>query len=274
MHSGIPFPDLDPVAFQFGWIIVRWYALAYIGGLIGAWALARKMSRFSHSLFTPLKIDDFLIWATVGIIIGGRAGYVLFYNLAYFAEFPLQTLAIWQGGMSFHGGLLGVIAAALLFARKKQIPVWSLSDILACVAPIGLFLGRIANFVNAELYGRATQAVPWGVIFPGTDGLPRHPSQLYEAFAEGLLLFGILNALWWLKPQYRARPGLLTGLFFILYAIFRFFLEYFREPDAHLGFVFQTFSMGQLLCVPMGLFGAWVILHCRARFHTTLKGWE
>ncbi len=260
MYSGIVFPQIDPIAFQLGFFVVRWYALAYIFGLWGAWIMARKMSQKTHNVFTVLKIDDFLVWATVGIIVGGRLGYVLFYNAKYFAEFPLQILAVWQGGMSFHGGLLGVLIATVLFAYKKQISVWSIGDILVCVAPIGLFLGRLANFVNAELYGRITYQVPWAVVFPNGGMEPRHPSQLYEAAVEGLLLFLILNAVWWFVPKYRDRAGFLTGLFFLLYGLFRFGLEFTREPDAHLGFVWMQFSMGQLLCVPMVLFGLWAIL--------------
>ncbi len=260
MYQGIMFPDLDPVAFQMGWVVIRWYSLAYIFGLLGAWLLARQMSRVSKSVFTVLKIDDFLIWATAGIIIGGRLGYVLFYNLGYFLEFPAQIPAIWQGGMSFHGGLIGVLVATLLFAKKKEISPLAMGDILVCVAPIGLFLGRLANFVNGELYGRVSHAVPWVMIFPGGGEEPRHPSQLYEAFGEGLLLFVILNAVWWLMPKYRERQGFMSGLFFVLYGIVRFLLEFFREPDEHLGFVLQGLSMGQLLCVPMVLFGVWLIM--------------
>ena len=168
-YPGIPFPDIDPVLFQWGWIIIRWYSLAYIFGLLGAWGLARKMSKVSNSPFTVLKIDDFLLWATIGVVVGGRLGYVLFYNFRYFMEFPLQIFYVWQGGMAFHGGLLGVIIATLLFAFKKKIPVLSMGDILTCVAPIGLFLGRLANFVNGELYGRVSQSVPWVMIFPGSS---------------------------------------------------------------------------------------------------------
>lgn len=260
MYSGLPFPEIDPVAFQWGWLIIRWYSLAYIFGLLGAWGLARVMSRACGSQWTVLKIDDFLLWATVGIILGGRLGYVFFYNLNYYLEYPAQILAVWQGGMSFHGGLIGVIAAALLFARKKEIPLFSMSDILVCVAPIGLFLGRIANFINGELFGRITQNVPWAIVFPEGGDLPRHPSQLYEALTEGLLLFIILNALWWFVPKYRERAGFLTGLFFILYALFRFALEFFREPDAHLGFIFENLTMGQMLCVPMFLLGVLIVV--------------
>lgn len=260
MYQGIIFPEIDPVALQIGWIVIRWYSLAYIFGLVGAWFLARKMSRVSKSVFTVLKIDDFLIWATVGIILGGRLGYVLFYNLNYFIEFPSQILALWQGGMSFHGGLIGVIVATLLFARKKQISPFAMGDIIVCVAPIGLLLGRLANFANGELFGRVSQSVPWVMVFPGGGDEPRHPSQLYEAAAEGLLLFLILNTIWWLIPKYRERQGFMTGLFFLCYGIFRFVLEFFREPDAHLGFILRSLSMGQLLCVPMVLFGVWLMI--------------
>lgn len=260
MYEGIMFPDLDPVAFQMGWVVIRWYSLAYIFGLLGAWLLARKMSRVSKSVFTVLKIDDFLIWATVGIIVGGRLGYVLFYNLGYFLEFPAQIPALWQGGMSFHGGLIGVLVATLLFAKKKEISPLAMGDILVCVAPIGLFLGRLANFVNGELYGRVSHAVAWVMIFPGGGEEPRHPSQLYEAFGEGLLLFVILNAVWWLMPKYRERQGFMSGLFFVLYGGVRFILEFFREPDEHLGFIIQNLSMGQLLCIPMILFGWWLMM--------------
>lgn len=265
MYDGIMYPEIDPVAFQIGWVIIRWYSLAYIFGLLGAWWLARKMSRVSKSVFTVLKIDDFLIWATAGIIIGGRLGYVLFYNLGYFMEFPSQIPAIWQGGMSFHGGLIGVAVATFLFAHKKQISALSMGDILVCVAPVGLFLGRLANFINGELYGRISNAVPWVMIFPDGGDQPRHPSQLYEAFAEGLLLFIILNTIWWLMPKYRERKGFMTGLFFVLYGVFRFVLEFFREPDEHLGFVLKHLSMGQLLCVPMVLFGIWLMMKSSPR---------
>ena len=260
MYSGIPALEIDPVVFQIGFFSLRWYSLAYIFGLLGAWGLARIMSRKSNSAFTILKMDDFLVWATVGVILGGRLGYVLFYNLSYFVEFPLQIFALWQGGMSFHGGLLGVIVATLLFAHDRKISPFAMGDILVCVAPIGLFLGRLANYVNGELYGRVTTSVPWAMIFPMGGAEPRHPSQLYEALMEGVVLYLILNTLWWLKPAYRERTGFLTGLFFILYAVFRFFLEFFREPDAHLGFIVSFLSMGQILCVPMALFGVWVLL--------------
>ena len=267
MYSGIPFPDINPVLFQWGWFAIRWYSLAYIFGLLFAWALARKMSIKSHSTFSVLKIDDFLIWATVGIIAGGRIGYCLFYHLRYYLESPIEILKVWQGGMSFHGGMLGLMIATILFAKKKQISMLSMGDILVCVAPIGLFLGRLANFANAELWGRVTYAVPWALIFPTVGPEPRHPSQLYEAAWEGLALFIILNTLWWFCPKLRKKKGILTGLFFILYGLGRFGLEYFREPDLQLGFIVYQLSMGQLLCIPMVLLGLLFVVYgiCKKR---------
>lgn len=273
MYNGIVFPDLDPVAFQIGFFAVRWYSLAYIVGLLLAWFLLRLMSKKTHSAFTVLKIDDFLVWAIAGIIIGGRLGYVLFYQLPYYLEYPMHILALWEGGMSFHGGLLGMIIATILFAKKKDINMFMVADMLAVVAPIGLFLGRLANFVNGELYGRVTHAVPWAVIFPTGGEEPRHPSQLYEAGLEGVLLFIILNIVWWKIPKYRERYGLTAGLFFILYGIGRFALEVFREPDAHLGFLAAHLTMGQWLCVPMVVFGFWLVYRSspRTRFKRALE---
>ena len=259
MYSGIPFPDIDPVLFQLGFFQLRWYSLAYIFGIIGAWFLARRMSTVKQSVFTVLKIDDYLVWGTVGIILGGRLGYVLFYNASYYLEFPLKILALWEGGMSFHGGLLGVIIATFLFSKTRGIPIFEMSDILVCVAPVGLLLGRIANFCNGELFGRITHQVPWAIIFPHGGPEPRHPSQLYKAFCEGVLLFIILNAIFWFSERLRKRTGFLTGLFFLLYGIFRFIVEYTREPDGHLGLVLSGLTMGQLLSLPMVLFGIYII---------------
>jgi len=259
MYSGIPFPDIDPVIFQIGFFALRWYSLAYLVGICLAWWLLRQMSVFSKSSFTVLKIDDFFCWAVLGIVCGGRLGYVLFYNLIYFVENPWHILFVWQGGMSFHGGLLGVIIATILFCRIKKINLYMVADMLCAVAPIGLFLGRLANFVNGELYGRVTHAVPWAIIFPMGGSEPRHPSQLYEALWEGLFLFIVLNWVWWRKEKYRNRYGFTAGLFFCLYGLGRFFLEMLREPDAHLGFFAEYFTMGQLLCLPMILLGIWLI---------------
>lgn len=265
MYSGIAFPQIDPVVFQFGFFAIRWYSLAYIFGLIGAWGLARQMSKYSGSVFTILKIDDFLLWATIGVVLGGRLGYVLFYNAHYYYEFPWQILAVWQGGMSFHGGLLGVIIVTTLFSYKRKIPILVMGDILVCVAPLGLFLGRLANFANGELFGRVTTNVPWAMIFPLGGPEPRHPSQLYEAALEGLLLFLILNSVWWGISRFRKQQGFVTGLFFILYGIFRFCIEFTREPDAHLGLIWCHLSMGQILCVPMVLAGIYLV------YRTSLK---
>ena len=260
MYEGLNFPNLDPIALDLGFLAIRWYSLAYIFGILGAWFLLRKMSVFSKSVFTVLKIDDFLLWGMLGILVGGRLGYVLFYNLPYYKEYPAEIFALWKGGMSFHGGLLGVILALVLFCWKKKINLLEVGDMVACVAPIGLFLGRLANFINGELFGRETQQVPWAIIFPAGGDMPRHPSQLYEALTEGILLFVILNVLWWFVPKYRERAGFLTGLFFILYGLFRFALEFFREPDAHLGFIFEQLTMGQLLCIPMVLLGVLIVV--------------
>ena len=259
MYSGIVFPDIDPEIFRIGFFALRWYSLAYLVGILLAWWLLRQMSVFSKSTFTVLKIDDFLGYAIAGIIFGGRLGYVLFYNLGFFIENPLDIFALWKGGMSFHGGLLGMIIATIIFCKKKKIDLFMVSDMLCTVAPLGLFLGRLANFANAELYGRVTHSVPWAIIFP-TGGIePRHPSQLYEALWEGLLMFIILNFIWWKKEKYRMRHGFIAGLFFCLYGLGRAVLELFREPDEHLGFIASNLTMGQLLCIPMIIFGAWLM---------------
>ena len=200
------------------------------------------------------QIDDLLLWVTLGVIVGGRLGYVLFYNAPYYLANPGAALAVWQGGMAFHGGALGVILAVIYFARKNKIPLLSLGDMVAITVPFGLLSGRLANFINGELWGRVTDA-PWGVIFPGAGPLPRHPSQLYEAALEGALLLLVLNVLAW-RFKALTKPGLLTGLFLIGYGASRFVIEYVREPDAHIGFIFDIVTMGQILSLPMMLAGA------------------
>jgi phosphatidylglycerol:prolipoprotein diacylglycerol transferase len=250
----MPFPNIDPVIFEIGPFVLRWYSLAYIIGLMGGW---RYMVRLTQrpALWpqgAPAKeadIDDLLLWVTLGTIVGGRLGYVLFYNPGYYLENPMGILAVWQGGMSFHGGMLGVILAVLVFARRRGIPILSLGDMVAVTVPLGLLLGRLANFINGELWGRVTDG-PWGIIFPSGGPLPRHPSQLYEAALEGVLLLIILNLLAW-KFRAFARPGLLTGLFLIGYGSARALVELAREPDAHIGFLAGGVTMGQLLSVPM-----------------------
>ncbi len=256
----IPYPNLNPVAIKLGPIAIRWYGLAYITGLVlgwryTVWLAGQKRFNGPGSRPTATDLDDFLFWAMAGVLIGGRLGIVLFYQpSAYFAD-PISIFKVWQGGMSFHGGILGVTAAILLFARKRAIPLFQLSDLIACAAPIGLFFGRLANFVNGELWGRVTDS-PLGMVFPGPDAgpLPRHPSQLYEAASEGLILFLILAVLAQ-QPAIRRRSGLLTGLFLIGYAIARSTCELFREPDSYLGFIIGGISMGQILSFPMLLAG-------------------
>jgi len=236
---------------------VRWYALAYIVGIIGGWFYARAIIS-SEKLWggpAPLTVtdfDDFVIWITLGIILGGRIGYVLFYNLPHFAANPLEIVQLWNGGMSFHGGVTGCVLAIVLFALRRGIPMLSLGDVTAAVAPIGLFLGRIANFINGELWGRPTD-VPWAMVFPHGGPLPRHPSQLYEAALEGVVLFIILGLL--VRAGALKQPGIVTGVFAIGYGVARITCECFREPDAQLGFLWGGLTMGMLLCIPLMLCG-------------------
>ena len=252
------YPDLDPVAVRLGPLAIRWYGLAYITGLVLGWRYTVWLSgqkRFNgpSSRPTAIDLDDFLFWAMAGVLIGGRLGIVLFYQPhAYFAD-PISILKIWEGGMSFHGGMLGVASALILFTRQRQIPLFHISDLVACAAPIGLFFGRLANFVNGELWGRVTDS-PLGMVFPTGGPQPRHPSQLYEAASEGLILF-LLLALLAQQPAIRRRDGLLTGLFLIGYSIARSICELFREPDSYLGFIVGGISMGQILSFPMLLAG-------------------
>ena len=269
----IPFPDFDPVIFQFGPFAIRWYSLAYIAGLVIGWRYCRRLAVRSPARFIPEDLpaeaseepieeykertanvfDDFLLWATVGVILGGRLGFVLFYKPGDYLSQPWEIFKIWQGGMSFHGGLLGVLAAVAIFAWRRRIPLIAMADIVSAAAPIGLFLGRIANFVNGELYGRATD-VPWAMVFPGDpDGLPRHPSQLYQAGLEGLTLFLVLYVL--VRLGGLDRTGLLSGAFLIGYALSRLAMELFRQPDVYLGFLVGGATMGQLLSLPMLLGG-------------------
>lgn len=264
--TGIPFPDFDPVALQLGPIAIRWYALAYIAGLFGGLMYAKRLAADAalwgvRARPTSLDLDDLLLWATLGVIAGGRLAYVVFYQPGYFAAKPIEAFAIWSGGMSFHGGLAGATLAMYLFARARKLPFLSVADVVATVAPLGLLLGRLANFINSELWGRVT-TMSWGVIFPNGGPLPRHPSQLYEAATEGLLLLVVL----WFAARggaYR-RPGLMTGMFGAGYALSRIFCEFFREPDPQLGFLFGGFAtMGMLLSLPMLALGLWLIARAR-----------
>jgi phosphatidylglycerol:prolipoprotein diacylglycerol transferase len=260
----IAFPEIDPIAISIGPIAIRWYALAYIAGIVLGWLYARALVKNERlwggpAPITLLQLDDFILWVTIGIIVGGRAGYVLFYNPAFFAEHPAQIFVLWNGGMSFHGGFLGCVAAVMLFCRKNDIPILSLGDITTGVGPIGLFLGRLANFIKGELWGRpADSSVPWRMVFPDGGPLPRHPSQLYEAGLEGLLLFIVLAVM--IRMGALKRPGLILGSFIAIYAIARIISEFFREPDPQLGFLWGGLTMGMLLSVPMIIAGAILIV--------------
>lgn len=259
----IPFPNIDPVLISFGPFAIRWYALAYIGGLLIGWRLMRRLALRPPEAATLEDVDDFLVWATLGVVLGGRLGYVLFYNAPYYLAHPLSVLAVWRGGMSFHGGLVGVMVAMIVFCRRRKIPLLMFSDRIACVAPIGLFLGRLANFVNGELFGRVAD-VPWAVVFPRGGPQPRHPSQIYEAFAEGALLFAVLM---WLAgdERLRRRPGLICGVFLAGYGVARMIGELFRQPDAHIGFLGFGTTMGQWLSLPLFLGGLYLIVGARRR---------
>jgi phosphatidylglycerol---prolipoprotein diacylglyceryl transferase len=245
----IAFPAIDPVAVEIGPLVIRWYALAYIVGFVGGWRYCMWLARSTPGRPTAQDFDDFLPWAVIGVILGGRFGYVVFYNLPHYLQNPLEALMVWQGGMAFHGGLMGVVVAILLHARRNGFSPFAMGDLIACAAPIGLFFGRIANFVNGELYGRPTD-VSWAVEFPRGGFLPRHPSQLYEAALEGLVLFAVLFVLARM-PAVRGRPGMLGGIFLAGYGLSRFVVEFYREPDPQLGFLFAGATMGQMLSVPM-----------------------
>jgi phosphatidylglycerol:prolipoprotein diacylglycerol transferase len=261
----LPFPSFDPVLISIGPLAVRWYALAYIVGILGGWVYARAIIR-AESLWggrpplTVVDFDDFILWVTLGIILGGRLGYVLFYNPAYFFAHPLEIVQLWKGGMSFHGGFLGCVIAVIAFARRRGVPVLSLGDIVCAVAPIGLFLGRIANFVNAELWGRTTD-VPWAFVFPGAGPLPRHPSQLYEASLEGFVLLVVLGLM--MRAGALMRPGTILGSFCLGYGLARTICELFREPDQQLGFLWGGLTMGMLLSLPLIAVGIALIAAAR-----------
>ena len=247
--NGLDFPQISPIMFSVGPLDIRWYSMAYLLGiLIGWWLLGRNVKKNDLKL-TKENMEDFVFYITLGIVIGGRLGYVLFYGGSAFWMNPLQVFEVWKGGMSFHGGALGVIAASYLFARKIKYPFLALTDLVVLYAPIGLFLGRLANFVNDELWGRVTD-VPWAMKFPNGGYLPRHPSQLYEAFFEGIVMFVVLNSLW-RSAWVRAHQGVVSSLFVILYGIFRIAMEQFREPDIQMGYFFTYFTMGQILSVPL-----------------------
>ncbi|MFQ5785532.1 MAG: prolipoprotein diacylglyceryl transferase [Alphaproteobacteria bacterium] len=262
MSFAIAFPAIDPILVEIGPFAIRWYALAYIAGILLGWRYLIWLGARTPNGPDARTVDDFVVWATLGIVLGGRLGYVLFYKAGYYFAHPLDVLYVWQGGMSFHGGALGVLAALVLFARKRGVPLLTLADLVACATPIGLFFGRIANFINGELWGRPSD-VPWAVIFPRAGPEPRHPSQFYEATLEGLLLFTILFVIWRFTGA-RQRPGFLTGSFLVGYGVFRIIGELFRQPDAYLGFVLGGATMGQLLSLPMIALGLWLMARSRS----------
>jgi phosphatidylglycerol:prolipoprotein diacylglycerol transferase len=268
----IAFPVFDPIAIAIGPIAIRWYALAYIGGIVLGWMYARKIIRSERlwggkAPFTVLDFDDFILWVTLGIILGGRTGYVLFYNLGFFTQHPAEIFKLWTGGMSFHGGFLGCVIAVLLFGWKRNIAVLSLGDVTCAVGPIGLLLGRLANFINSELWGRhADASVPWAMVFPNGGPLPRHPSQLYEAGLEGVVLFILLALL--IRGGALKRPGFIIGAFATFYGVARIVGEFFREPDPQLGFLWGGLTMGMLLSVPMILAGLAFMIAARRRAQT------
>ena len=255
--------NLDPVLFDFGFIAIRWYSLAYIGGILAGWWLGKKLinKRFKSigQQFSLKEFDDLITYLIISMIVGGRLGYIIFYNLGYYISNPLDILKIWEGGMSFHGALIGIIIGTYLFSERKKISCLFLLDIIACVSPIGLFFGRIANFINGELIGKVTN-VPWGIIFPNIDMLARHPSQLYEALLEGVILFFILN-IFIFKKNYRT--GTCSFLFLVFYGFFRIFSEIFREPDPQLGYFLDLFSMGTILSFLMILSGMIIFIFIR-----------
>ena len=253
-------PSIDPILISLGFLDIRWYSLSYIFTFIFGSILIKKLNKKSLNNLSDIQIDKFFVWAVLGVIIGGRVGYVLFYQLQLFFQDPLYIFQIWKGGMSFHGGLIGMILAIYLFAKQNNLSFFYLSDLVSIVAPIGLFLGRISNFINTELYGRVTD-FPFAFIYPLIDNNPRHPSQLYEAFFEGLVLFIILYLIF-LKNSKKYSAGIISAYFLILYSIFRFLIEFLREPDLHLGLFLNYFSMGQILCIPI-LFAGIMILFRR-----------
>jgi len=264
----IPYPIIDPIAFEIGPLAVRWYGLAYMSGILLGWLYGRYLlSRpdlwNGKPPMTISQADDFLLWITLGIVVGGRLGFVLFYEPSYFWANPIEIPAVWNGGMSFHGGLLGVVIAVYLFARAKSINSLSLGDIASAATPFGLFFGRIANFINSEVVGRASD-VPWAMVFPGAGDAPRHPSQLYEAALEGIVLFTIL-AIATYRYKALTRPGTIFGLFLVFYGLFRSFAEFFREPHPGHPLDIGVLTPGIVYSIPMILLGLWLVRRAQAK---------
>ena len=266
--AALAFPNIDPVIVTIGPVAIHWYGLGYIVGILFAWWYAKRLvtnSRLWPEGITPMKpedLDDFILWAAIGVVVGGRLGYILFYDLQRYLTNPLDIVAVWQGGMSFHGGFAGTTLAMILFARSRGIRVWTLFDVVAAGAPVALGLVRCANFINSELWGRMTD-VPWAVIFPTGGPFLRHPSQLYEAALEGLVLFLVLRLLTHVFLKLKS-PGFVAGAFVAGYGLSRIFVEFFREPDAQLGYLFGGWlTMGMVLSLPMVLIGLWAMVAAR-----------
>ena len=252
----LPYHNINPVAFSFGSMInVHWYGIMYMLSFLVAWLLLRTLARRQDSKFTPDDVEDLITWFILGVILGGRLGYILFYDLPTYLASPLSIFKIWNGGMSFHGGFIGVLTVIFFWCKKHKKNFLDLTDFIAPVAPIGLFFGRIGNFINGELWGVQTN-LPWGIIFPYSGDLPRHPTQLYEGLLEGLLLFLIL----WTIAQKPRKNGFISGIFCIGYAVFRSFSEIFRVPDPQYGYFLEYFTMGQILSLPMLFLGIYLVI--------------
>ena len=255
--------NFDPIFIDLKFFQIRWYSLAYIFGILIGWYIAKKIIQKRYSKFNDPNLinakdfDNLITYLIIGIIIGGRLGYIIFYNISHYLDNFFEIFMIWKGGMSFHGGLAGIIIASLIFSKKNKINFFSITDVIACVSPIGIFFGRIANFINSELYGKIS-SVPWAVVFPNNDGVGRHPSQIYEAILEGLILFILINFLA-LKKNLIIKSGYVSSVFLILYSILRMFSENFREPDQHIGYFFNYFSMGTLLSILTLIIGFLII---------------
>ncbi len=252
----IRYPNIDPVIVRIGPLALRWYGMMYLAGFTASYFLVSHQLRRKKAAAALKEVDSLYTYVVLGLIVGARLGYVLFYDLGAYLRSPLEIFAVWHGGMSFHGGLIGSVLAGLLFCRNYKTDFWTLVDVVIVTAPIGLGLGRIGNFINGELYGRVTD-MPWAMVFPSGGPLPRHPSQLYEFMLEGPVLFGIL----WLLKDRNLKPGALLSIFLIFYGVFRFFVEFFREPDPQLGLVFGPFSMGQVLSTAVILTGAGLLIY-------------
>jgi phosphatidylglycerol---prolipoprotein diacylglyceryl transferase len=252
----IAYPEIDPILFELGPLAVRWYGVMYSLAFLLGWPLLKIRAKKLHSTLSEEDLGDLLLWVLVGVVAGGRVGYVLFYQPGFYLSDPIAIFRVWEGGMSFHGGLLGVVISCCVFARRNKITCSLLVDMLVPIVPLGLLLGRIGNFINGELWGRVTD-VYWGMVFPGAGYLPRHPSQLYEALLEGVLLFALL---WWLARKIRP-PGYLFGVFILGYGICRFIVEFFREPDSHMGLLSLDMTMGQWLSIPMLMVGAALLIN-------------